>query len=283
MIYVGTCGFSYAAWKGPFYPATIRAGEMLPYYAAAFAAVEIDASFYGVPAPATVERMVRATPKQFRFSFKIPRTLTHECNAAAAVHEDAALFVQSVEAAIAAGKFACGLLQFPNGFKHESANERYLRRLRDALEPLPLCAEFRNREWQSNRTLELLADIGVAWCNVDMPAYDVLLHPSADVTSGLGYVRFHGRNAQRWWTGNNTTRYEYAYSEEELQPWADRVAEIDAAAESTYVFFNNHARANAPRDARMFAELLAGRYGGAAPDVLAPTAPPAPQQAPLFE
>jgi len=125
-------------------------------------------------------------------------------------------------------------------------------------------AEFRNRDWQTARTHEFLSELGVGWCNVDMPRYETLLLPSSDVTSSIGYVRFHGRNAQKWWSGDNVTRYDYLYSPDELIPWTDRAAEIEEQAEQTYAFFNNHARGNAVRNAEMLSDLLRERYGEAA-------------------
>lgn len=282
VIYVGTCGFSYKDWIGPFYPGTIRSPEMLSYYASCFPAVEIDSSYYGVPTPKTVERMDRSTPPEFRFCFKAPASVTHPPDAnAARIHPDAGLFVQSISIIKESGKLGCALLQFPNGFRKTESAENYVRRAVAALQPLPLVAEFRNREWQDSQTHRLLSDLGVGWCNVDMPRYDTLLEPSSDVTSPVGYVRFHGRNAANWWTGTNVTRYEYDYSPEELEPWTNRVAEIQDASETTFAFFNNHARGSAARNAELFIELLRTRYGSAAG--LIARGEGAPAQRTLFE
>jgi uncharacterized protein YecE (DUF72 family) len=282
VIYVGTCGFSYKDWIGPFYPGTIRSPEMLPYYASCFPAVEIDSSYYGVPAPKTIERMDRATPPEFRFCFKVPSTVTHPPDPGTLrIHPDAALFVQSVGLIKERGKLGCALLQFPNGFRKTPASENYLRLAVEALGPLPLVAEFRNREWQDAQTQRMLAELRVGWCNVDMPRYETLLEPGSDVTSPVGYVRFHGRNAANWWTGTNVTRYDYEYSPEELEPWTNRVAEIQDAAETTFAFFNNHARGSAARNAELFIELLTARYG--ASNAVVVRREGAPTQRTLFE
>ena len=265
MIYVGTCGFAYKDWIGPFYPGKIRSNEMLPYYTRCFPAVEIDSSYYGVPQAQTIARMDKVTPPEFRFCFKAPATVTHPPDAGTThIHPDAGLFVESVLPLKEAGKLGCALLQFPNGFKKTAANESYLERTVTALAPLPLVAEFRNREWQNDETLRLLSELGVGWCNVDMPRYETLMQPSSDVTSGVGYIRFHGRNAGQWWTGDNVRRYDYEYSPEELDPWTARTAEIEEAAGTTFAFFNNHARGSAARNAELFIELLRNRYGEAA-------------------
>ncbi len=276
-IYIGTCGFSYKDWIGPFYPGSIRNSEMLEYYAQRFAAVEIDSSYYGVPEKRVVERMMARTPQTFRFCFKAPATVTHPADASAeTIHSDAAALVDSLQPALQSGKLGSVLVQFPNGFRDTERNRRYLRRAVEALQGVPLVAEFRNREWQTGSALELLRELGVGWCNVDMPSYETLLHPSSDVTAAVGYVRFHGRNAAKWWTGDNRTRYDYAYDAEELEPWTARVAEIEDEARTVFAFFNNHARGNATRNAELFTELLRGRYGQRAAEVLpAPTSIPA--------
>lgn len=283
MIYVGTCGYAYKEWVGAFYPGTVRKNEMLPFYAAHFRAVEIDASFYGVLPPQTAVRMNAVTPANFRFCFKVPRTLTHDLDLVTPhVHPDAAAFAGSVTPLRDSGKFGAALLQFPNGFKPADEAFAYVRRLASALDPLPLVAEFRNRDWQNARTLELLAELGIGWCNVDMPSYDTLLLPSSDVASPIGYVRFHGRNAAKWWTGDNTTRYDYSYDPDELVPWSDRVAEIEDRVQQTYAFFNNHARGNAARNAEMFSEILRQRYGEAAAEIV-PERATGPTQRLLFD
>src|SRR5581483_3746188 len=227
----GTCGFSYKEWIGRFYPPKIRPAEMLPYYARVFPAVEIDSSYYGVPSPHTTETMAARTPEKFRFSFKMPQTVTHASEATAQLHEDAAAFRASLEPLRTAGKLACTLAQFPNAFKPGTGSNDRLRRIADAFADIPVVFEFRNRLWQQPATTEMLRELRVGYCNADMPALEGLLAPSADVTSDVGYVRFHGRNARQWWRGSNVTRYRYEYAPDELAPWTDRIAEIDAQAD----------------------------------------------------
>jgi uncharacterized protein YecE (DUF72 family) len=269
VIYVGTCGFSYKEWIGRFYPAKIKPAEMLPYYARLFRAVEIDSSYYGVPSERTTESMAARTPAHFRFSFKMPQTLTHARDPGPHLHDDAPAFRACLRPMRSAGKLACALAQFPNAFKPGVASVDRLKRIAEAFEDIPLVVEFRNRLWQQPATTAMLRELGVGYCNADMPALEGLLEPSADVTSSVGYVRFHGRNAGQWWRGTNVTRYDYAYAPEELVPWADRIAEIEGQAAQTYAFFNNHANAHAARDAEMLSSLLIERYGERADETLA--------------
>jgi uncharacterized protein YecE (DUF72 family) len=263
MISVGTCGFSYKDWVGPVYPAGTKPAEMLPLYANMFSVVEIDSTYYGVPARATVEAWARRTPPGFRFSAKLPGTGTHVPQAALGlVHDDVALFRAALEPLVAAGKFVCALMQFPNSFRPSDATLEHVRALREALRDIPLVAEFRHREWQSGATLDLLRELGIGLVAVDEPQYESLPRPSTDATSDIAYVRFHGRNYEQWWKGDNVTRYDYLYSARELGTWADRLVDLASQRDVKEVlgFFNNHRRGQAARNAQMFEELLATRF-----------------------
>ena len=261
-IYVGTCGYSYADWKGPFYPERIKPNAMLPYYAERFRAVEIDATYYRVLGAKTFASMAARTPDDFRFAVKLPGSVTH-APASTTLHPDALAWREGIEPLVAAGKFASALMQFPHGFKPSSASEEYLRVLAAALPGIALVAEFRNRAWQTDATLRLLHEIGIGWTNVDEPQFRTLLRPGADVTSSLAYVRFHGRNYDQWWRGDNATRYNYLYSAEELTPWTDRIVDLASHPEvrEVFAYFNNHRAGNAVRNAEMFETMLREKLG----------------------
>ncbi|MHB8145998.1 MAG: DUF72 domain-containing protein [Vulcanimicrobiaceae bacterium] len=265
MIYIGTCGFAYRDWIGAFYPPKIKPVEMLGFYARRFSAVEIDATYYGVLDRRIVQRMHANTPDTFRFSFKAPATITQVRGGdEEGVHDDAARFLESIEPVATAGKLACVLLQFAPGFRPTARGCRYLEQVAAVMKGTPLVVEFREAAWQNGRTLALLRDLRMGYCNVDMPALDGLLEPSADATSPIGYVRFHGRNAGQWWSGDRVTRYAYTYERDELEPWGTRIIEIAAQTQATYAFFNNHASGSAARDAAILGDVLDERCEGMA-------------------
>lgn len=255
---VGTCGFSYKDWIGPFYPERIKPAAMLAYYAEHFSTVEIDSSYYGIPTAKTFASMTARTPAEFRFSVKLPGTLTHlPIDESGTVSDDARTFRENLDPLFVSGKLAAVLMQFPNGFRYAPRAEAYIRALRAALPDLPLVAEFRNREWQRSETLALLAELSIGWCNVDEPQFEGLMHPSSDVVGPLGYVRFHGRNHEKWWRHEKPEeRYDYLYTAEELAPWAERVAEMSSETKATLAFFNNHRFGQAPKNAHMLARIL---------------------------
>ncbi len=168
MIYVGTCGFSYRDWIGPFYPDGTKGREMLALYGRRFPAVEIDSSYYGVPAMSTVASMNAHTPPNFRFSFKLPQTVTHPSDRSQ-LHVDAASMRENLAPVVESQKLACVLAQFPHGFKPERDAVSYLKRVLDAFDTMPVVVEFRNGRWQTAETIEVLRDAGAGYCNVDMP------------------------------------------------------------------------------------------------------------------
>ena len=264
-IRVGTCGFSYRDWIGPFYPPGTKPREMLEYYAREFSAVEIDSTYYRVPSPQSFEAMAQRTPPGFLFSVKLPGAATHLPADVTAMPPEIGEFRRALEPLAESGKLACALMQFPNSFKPSPNAEKRLRALRRALSEIELVAEFRHRDWQSNATLELLAELGIGWSNVDMPHFAKLLRESADATSEIAYVRFHGRNVKQWWRPETPDlRYDYLYSAEELEPWVDRVADLRASAgvRETLAFFNNHRSGQAVRNAEMFEAMLEARLAG---------------------
>ncbi|TAM61764.1 DUF72 domain-containing protein [bacterium] len=254
---VGTCGYSFRDWVGPFYPPKTRPAEMLTYYARHFEAVELDVTYYRVPPPATIERMAQRTPAHFLFTAKAPAAATHlPADARGALGEEAARLRDALAPLIARGRLGCVLLQFPSAFHPGRAAEQRLAALADLYHGLPLVAEFRHRAWQAPATLHLLERLGIGWCNVDEPDFESLPAPSADLVGPIAYVRFHGRNRAAWWGHDQAQRFNYLYGIEELAPWAARVADLAAQAQRVFVFFNNCYAGKSAHNARDFARLL---------------------------
>jgi uncharacterized protein YecE (DUF72 family) len=257
-LHIGTCGFSYRDWIGPFYPAGIKSLDMLPFYAEHFGCVEVDSTYYAIPKPQLFESMDRRTPAKFRFTVKAPGSITHLPAESAPVAEEAVDFRASLEPIRTKGKLGAVLAQFPNSFRPGADAYRRLEWLREQWPDESLIAEFRHREWQSDETLTILRGLNIGWCNVDEPRFSSLMRPGSEVTSELGYIRFHGRNYGKWWKQERAAheRYDYLYSTQELTEWLPRIAAIDNQAKDAYVFFNNHHLGKAAVNARELSEML---------------------------
>ncbi len=257
-LHIGTCGFSYRDWIGPFYPQGIKPLDMLPFYAERFDAVEIDSTYYAIPKPQLFESMDRRTPSHFRFAVKAPGSITHVPLEATPLNDDAVAFRACLEPIRQSGKLGAVLAQFPHSFRPSPDAYRRLRDLVTWWPDLNLVTEFRHRLWQDDRTLDALRELGIGFCNVDEPRFASLLRPGSEITSSVGYIRFHGRNYSRWWKQERASheRYDYLYTSEELTEWIPRIAAVDEQAKHAYVFFNNHHLGKAAANAKQLAQML---------------------------
>ncbi len=253
-ILVGTSGYSYEDWVGPFYPPGTSRQDFLGLYAQQFPVVELNFSYYQQPNRRTLERMLAVAPPPFSFALKAHRTMTHEIGDT--WEKDIETFREGVRPLSEAGRLAAVLLQFPFSFGYTPESRTRLAELCARLEGLPLAVEFRKREWLRDAVLEGLRQRGVSIVSVDEPDLPDLLPPTTEATGGFGYVRFHGRNKKDWWTGDNASRYNYLYNRDELGEWVKRIRLIMERVPLTLVFFNNHWRGNAAQNARDLRRML---------------------------
>jgi uncharacterized protein YecE (DUF72 family) len=258
MIRVGTSGFSYRDWEGPFYPEGLPDRDKLAFYAQEFDTVEINYSFYQEPTAQTLEALAAKTPPGFLFSIKAHREMTHERENGEAV---AVRFREALAPWIERDCLACILLQFPHSFHCTPEHLDVIRSLRDRLEGLPTVVEFRHVCWVSGRVFQLLRQLDLGICCVDQPRLTSLLPPFGVATSDIAYLRFHGRNAAKWWDHDEAwERYDYSYSREELEPWAAKAREMAANTRLTLLYANNHWVGQAVDTARQL-KLLLGLEG----------------------
>jgi len=254
-ILVGTSGYSYDDWRGPYYPLQLKRGDMLEYYAKEFRFTEVNSTYYCLLSQQTMARLAAKTPPEFTFTVKAYKSLTHERTGEVAV--DAGKFRFSLEPLLAAGKLGAVLLQFPYSFKCCAENRDYLAKLGELLQGLPVAAEFRHAGWERPPVWEFLRDQKMAYVAVDEPRLKGLVGGSAELTANFGYVRFHGRNAGHWWQHEQAfERYDYLYQASELQEWAPRIHDLAQGADRLFITFNNHYKGQAITNARMMQRLL---------------------------
>jgi uncharacterized protein YecE (DUF72 family) len=258
-IYIGTSGWSYprgeGTWRGYFYP-DARINE-LEYYSHFFRTVEMNSSFYHPPDPRLVNRWIYQVPHDFLFSVKLWQKFTHpkmfkEVTGQDTVvtRGDADIFLKSIEPLIRTGKLGLLLAQFPPSFKNDKQGQQTLSSIVKLFGHLRLAIELRDRSWSDTTdTAELFAKHNVTWAQVDEPKFRTSIAKSIPLTGNVAYFRFHGRNVEQWWTGNNETRYKYLYSLKEIQELAEKVISISEKTNLTFVYFNNHWQGYAPRNA----------------------------------
>ncbi len=249
---VGTSGYSFEDWRGRFYPTETGKGKMLDYYVRHFPTVEINSTYYRIPPPRVFENMVEKAPEGFDFMVKVPQSFTHHREH---MNDDTGTFRKALAPLAESGKLAGCLAQFPYSFKFSSLSLDHVSRCRDAVAPHPLYAEFRHAGWVNRTMYDRLNGEGIGYVSVDEPQLRGLLKPDCFATTDTAYVRLHGRNTEHWWEGG-ALRYDYNYSEEELEYWKEKIDKLKKKVKTAYVFFNNCHEGQAATNAGQFLKML---------------------------
>jgi len=262
MIRVGTSGYSYDDWAGRFYPPGLPPAQRLVFYAERFDTVEVNTTFYRQPTLALTRGLAAKVGPGFRFSIKVWGGLTHDHEHA--TEADFRRFAASLAPLVDTGHLGCILAQFPNSFRPQPGTLAWLARVREAWPAWPLAVEFRHGAWHTPATYARLRELDLGVCNVDEPDLPGLMPRGEEITARVGYVRFHGRNAERWYRHQEAwQRYDYQYRQDELATWLDPLKRMARTADSVYVFFNNHYAAQAVTNAGdLLAALAAGAGSG---------------------
>lgn len=254
MIYVGTSGYSYSDWKRSFYPDDIKDGDMLSFYSQMYNFTEINSTYYKMPSYYVFKNLNEKTPENFMFTIKAFSGFTHTRDSET---EDSVKFNEALKPLSENGKLGCIVFQYPYSFHNTLENQGYLEKIRDMFKNEKIVFEFRNSIWARQETIGFLMDRNIGWVCVDEPDIKGLIKPAIAATSEIGYVRFHGRNKEKWYDHKESyERYDYLYSEEELLEWISRINYVDKHSKTTFVAFNNHFRAQGAKNASMLKRLL---------------------------
>lgn len=261
-LFVGTSGYSYTEWTDAgFYTPGTKSGQMLSQYAEHFSTTELNYTWYQMPKAEAIERQRSMVPPEFLFAAKLTRTLTHEIDPKL-WPDHAVSYRNGVVPLVQTGQLAAVLIQLPPMFTRTPPNRKHLAELLDKLHGLPLAVEFRHSSWANDRVFAELERRKVTLVAVDEPDLPGLF-PALDVVTNpdLFYIRFHGRNAKSWRSGNMQLQFDYNYSDEEMAQWIDeKIAPMSQQARKGILYFNNHVRAQATNNARETIRLLE-RYG----------------------
>jgi uncharacterized protein YecE (DUF72 family) len=260
--------------------------KRLRYYARQFPLVEVDSSYYALPAPATAAMWAARTPDGFTFNVKAFSLFTQHPTRVAALPVDLRpavekagkdrVYLKDVDPAVTdeawdrflaaldplreAGKLGAILFQFPPWFPISRAGKDYIVSCAQRVAPRRVCVEFRNRTWMTEanqaETLTFLSEHHLPYVCVDMPqGYRDSIPPVLAATSDLAVVRLHGHSG-KWDSKDIHERFGYRYSHQELAGWAPKIAALADQAEDTHVLFNNCYRDYAQVNAQELAALL---------------------------
>jgi uncharacterized protein YecE (DUF72 family) len=228
---VGTSGYNYPEWKGSFYPGDIKPARMLAYYAERFSTVEINATFYRMPTPATVQGWANTVPDGFTFVLKAPQRITHFARLANV--DDAVRFFCET-ARLLGGRLGPLFFQLPPSFKQDVG------RLGDLLVRLPpdlrAAFEFRHASWFTEDVYARLRARNAALCIADTETGAT----PAVATADWGYLRLRAVD----------------YTDAQLAAWVTTMRRIGAGWRDAFVFFKHEERGTGPALARRFEALL---------------------------
>ncbi|MDM1293086.1 DUF72 domain-containing protein [Sphingobacterium sp. N143] len=236
-IYIGTSGWHYKHWKGIFYPNGLKDADQLHFFIRTFSTVEINNSFYRLPAIHTFEKWYNQVPDHFIFAVKASRFITHQkkLDVSKDILDE---FMQ--HANYLKDKLGPILFQLPPKWKIN------ITRLHNFLKNLPknhqFTFEFRDHSWHVPAIYELLKQYNCAFCIYDLAGYQSPL----EVTADFVYVRLHGPG----------DKYEGSYRTEHLVRWANRCAAWQNEGKAIYVYFDNDQNAYATQNAQLLQDLL---------------------------
>lgn len=287
-----------ASWTDPtllatdWYPADATTPEdRLRYYASRFPLVEVDSTYYSLPAERTAVLWAERTPDDFTFDFKafrlftghptpvrsLPRTVRDAMPAALtgktnvyskdlpedAVSEVWDMYRRALQPVQRAGKLGAVFFQFPKWFFFGRDNLELIARARERMPEYPMAVEFRQPSWLSEKhqaeTLHFLREHNIAYTCVDEPQGTAAsVPPVADATSDLSVVRFHGRRAETWDKRGVGVeeRFKYLYNEGELSEWVPKITQLARETEQVHVLMNNCYADYGVRNAGQLALLL---------------------------
>lgn len=238
---IGSAGFSYPDWVGPVYPPGKRGGHPLARLASYVDLLEVNVSYYRIPAPRMATTWLEKTADRpdFRFTAKFWRGFTH--GPERATKRDLAAMKAFLGALAADGRLIAVLAQFPPALQATPRTQAYVHRLAEHVEGVPLAVEFRDASWDRDEVRAELSRRGISWVVGDLLPLPRGLEPRPLATTGLAYLRLHGRNpawAERG--AERDRRYDWLYDEADVRRFADWVATLRARAKEVLVVANNH-------------------------------------------
>ncbi len=236
-IHIGTSGYYYQHWMGIFYPVDLKKDKLFEFYAKNFKTVEMNSTFYHIPKEATVKNWYRKSPKDFIYSVKVFKGITHYKrlkNVKADVESFVELFGTLRE------KLGVFLFQLPPSLKFNKD------RLKGFLKDLPpnfkYAVEFRHKSWYNSETYELLKEFNVSFC-----IHDFDQKPTPRIcTANAVYMRFHGTNGH----------YAGSYSDEKLNEYAKLIDNFLGERKEVFCYFNNDFNGDAVRDAKRLIDII---------------------------
>lgn len=237
-IHIGTSGWNYEHWEGPFYPEDLSKEDWLDHYQGQFDTVEVNNTFYNLPNPETLKDWKNQVPEDFTFAAKANRYITHMKK----LKEPKDSLENMLNVFNAFGdKLDPILFQLPPNWNFD---EDRLRHFMDLLpNELLTTFEFRDESWINDTTFDILRENDSAFCIYDLAGYQSPMEVTADYV----YVRLHGPSDQK---------YQGKYNGDQLAWWADRINEWRDQDLDVYLYFDNDEQGFAPQNALELKDMV---------------------------
>ncbi len=214
-VYVGVSGFSYASWKGKFYPRDAKSEEFLAYYSQHLDSVEINSSFYAQPKASVVKNWSEKTSEMFRFSFKAPQQITHVLKLGEGSFEVADRFSKTLD--LLGQRRGPVLFQLPPYSKRDhELLDAFLSKTSSVRNRV---FEFRHKSWFQDSTYQLLEGHGAGFCIADTEE----MRPTFQITGGLAYFRLRKES----------------YNTKDIDQWAEKISETAKGLRESYVYLRH--------------------------------------------
>jgi uncharacterized protein YecE (DUF72 family) len=239
-ILIGTSGWHYDSWRGPFFPAGLPIKHQLQYYASQFSTVELNGVFYRTPTPDAVKSWREQTSDDFVFAWKASKFITHWKRLSQSSINSLELLEDRLS--LLGDKAGPVLFQLPPNFPADASRLNSFLRLLSKKRRYSF--EFRHPSWYEPGTLRLLSEQNISLCLSDHHDAPAPWKRTADFV----YVRGHGPGG----------RYKGHYRSDTLKDWAKRIKSWRKQGCDVFVYFDNDQKSAAPADALKLRQLLGG-------------------------
>lgn len=283
---IGTAGWSYKDWIGPFYlQPQSRDYDWLEFYSNYFNCVEVNSSYYTYISPSTARGWVKKVDykEDFAFTLKLHQDFTHKRKFTA---ENIKAFTKNLEILNDANRLGGILIQFPYSFAFSLQTAKYIQEINEIFKGYNQFIEVRHRSWNNQDAYDLFRSLDVTMCTIDQPQIGEAIPFEPIVTNDKAYLRFHGRNTEAWLGSirsfgkekspaepdeayrQRSLRYDYLYSLGELVEIAQRVKEVYDKVKEVFIIMNNHPQGKGVANAFELIHLLNERIKVKIPETM---------------
>jgi len=283
---IGTAGWSYKDWIGPFYhQQQSRDYDWLEFYSQYFNCVEVNSTYYTYVSPSTVRGWVNKVSDKddFVFTIKMHQDFTHKRKF---TDENIKAFTKNLEILAKANRLAGILIQFPYSFAFNNVTAEYVQKLSEIFQGYNRFVEVRHKSWNNSEVYKFFNELDLTFCTIDQPQIGEAIPFEPIITNDKAYLRFHGRNREAWLGSiksfgkekssenpdeaykQQSLRYDYLYSPGELVEISQKIKEVYDKVKEVFVIMNNHPQGKGVANAFELMHLLKNQMKIKIPDTI---------------